>query len=235
MCGRYNLRTPTAQLVEFFDLVLAPDLTPRYNIAPTQPVPAIRRTGRGRELSLLHWGLIPPWADDPRIGSRMINARAESVATRPAFRGAFRERRCLIPADGFYEWKKTGQAKQPWHLGLKHDRPFAFAGLWEHWRRAGEAIDSCVIITTAANELAADLHDRMPVILPEEAWARWLDPDCDDPDDLQALLVPFPAGRMRAYPVSTVVNNARNESPECIEPVQLSGAARGLFPPEPEG
>jgi putative SOS response-associated peptidase YedK len=167
---------------------------------------------------MLQWGLIPSWADDPKIVNRMINARAESVATKPAFRNPFKSRRCLIPADGFYEWQKTGgKTKQPYHLGMADGRPFAFAGLWEHWRRGGEAIDSCTIITTEPNELAATVHDRMPVILPEDAYDRWLDPKLDDPDELQSLLVPFPAKRMKAWPVSTLVNNPRNETPECVE------------------
>ncbi|HUG93913.1 MAG TPA: SOS response-associated peptidase [Planctomycetaceae bacterium] len=220
MCGRYNLRTPTQQLVEFFDLALAPELEPRYNIAPTQPVAAIRRTARGRELSLVRWGLIPSWADDPKIGDRMINARADSVATKPAFRSAFKRRRCLIPADGFYEWKKSGgKTNQPYQIGLQDGRPFAFAGLWEHWAREGDEIESCTILTTDANELVAGLHDRMPVILDETAYDRWLDPELDDRDELESLLLPFPARRMKAWPVSTVVNNPRNETPECLDPL----------------
>jgi putative SOS response-associated peptidase YedK len=220
MCGRFNLRTPTQQLVEFFDLVLAPDLMPRYNIAPTQPVAAIRQTIRSRELSLLRWGLIPPWADDPKIGNRMINARGETASTRPAFRDAFLRRRCLIPADGFYEWKKLDSGRKlPYCIAAKDGTPLALAGLWEHWRRREEVIDSCTILTTDANDLVAPLHDRMPAILPRDGWGRWLDPDCQDPDELRSLLVPYPAAWMRAWPVSPLVNNPRHEEPACIEPV----------------
>lgn len=223
MCGRFNLRTPTHQLVEIFDLVRVPDaadLAPRYNIAPTQPVAAIRQTDLGRELALLRWGLIPPWADDPKIGNRMINARAETVATKPAFRSAFRERRCLIPADGFYEWKRLdSRRKQPYCIATDDGSPLALAGLWERWRRGGESIESCTILTTEANELLAEMHDRMPVVLPRDAWDRWLDPDGRDVDELQSLLVPFPAVQMRAWPVSPLVNNPRHEEPGCIEPL----------------
>ncbi len=223
MCGRFNLRTPAVELAEIFELLRTPELPPRFNIAPTQPVAVVRQVEAGRELSLLHWGLIPGWAKDPSMGARMINARSETVATKPSFRAAFKRRRCLIPADGFYEWKKTGgRTKQPFHIGMRDERPFAFAGLWEHWTGAdGTAIESCTIITTEANDLLADVHDRMPVILTADDYTRWLDPKRDDKDELQSLLIPYPPDEMKAYPVGTIVNNPRNETPECIEPVEV--------------
>ena len=193
---------------------------PRFNIAPSQAVAAVRQRETARELVDMQWGLIPSWANDPKIGARMINARAETVAEKPAFRSAFARRRCLIPTDGFYEWKKTdAKNKQPVYVQLRGGRPFAFAGLWEHWcGDAGTEIDSCSVITTDANDLLRDVHDRMPVILPEEAYDAWLDPR-QDAGRLQSLLVPYPADKMNYFPVNTTVNNARNESANCIEPV----------------
>jgi putative SOS response-associated peptidase YedK len=219
MCGRFTLRTPAVDLVEIFQLLHMPELTPRYNIAPTQPVAVVRQEGKQRELSLLHWGLIPSWSKDPKLGASLINARAETVATKPAFRTAFKRRRCLIPVDGFYEWKKTeGKTKQPYYIRLSKEGPFAFAGLWEHWEGPdSSAVESCTIITTEANDLLRPWHDRMPVILPEEEYARWLDPKLEDAGTLTGLLKPYPPSEMTAYPVSTLVNNPRNESPRCIE------------------
>ena len=225
MCGRFTLRTPPRDIAELFRLVDVPELHPRYNIAPTQPVAAVRQIGQDRELSLFQWGLIPSWAKDPRMGAQLINARAESIATKPSFRSAFRRRRCLIFADGFYEWQKTrAKTKQPFYIRLANDRLFAFAGLWEHWEGADSAaIESCTIITTDANDLLRPLHDRMPVILPEQEYGRWLDPQLDDPVKLQALLKPYPAEQMTAYPVSTFVNSPRSESPRCIEAQDQGG------------
>lgn len=226
MCGRFTLRTPAADLVRIFELLRSDELQPRYNIAPTQPVAIIRETPKGRELSLVHWGLIPSWSKDPSIGSRMINARAESVASKPSFRSAFRRRRCLIPADGFYEWRKvSAKAKQPYLIGRADWRPFAFAGLWEHWTGPdGGEIESCTIITTEANELLQPLHDRMPVILEPEEYADWLDPAINDAERLQPLLDPYPPDLMALYPVSTTVNNPRNEHPACIKPLDAPEA-----------
>jgi putative SOS response-associated peptidase YedK len=172
MCGRYTLYTPTPEaLADQFGLAAVPPLAPRFNIAPTQAVPAVRAcTDRpSRELVLLRWGLVPSWADDVSIGNRLLNARAETVASKPSFRTAFRRRRCLLPADGFYEWKAAGKKKQPYHFHLQDGQVFAFAGLWEEWQRDGEAIFSCTILTTSANDLLVRYHDRMPVILPR----RW--------------------------------------------------------------
>ena len=208
-----------------FALLREPELTPRYNIAPTQEVAAVRQGEQGRELSMLKWGLVPSWAKDPGIGARMINARAESVADKPSFRSAFKRRRCLILADGFYEWKKTGaRTKQPYYIFLRDRQPFAFAGLWEHWKGPdGGEMPSCTIITTGANELLSELHDRMPVILGEEEYDRWLDPKFDDAETLKSLLGPYAALDMTCYPVSTIVNNARNETPECVERLDEPG------------
>ena len=222
MCGRFTLRTPTKDIVRAFGLADAPDLKPRYNIAPTQQVAAIKldpETGT-RRLSLLRWGLIPSWADDPSIGNRLINARAETVAIKPTFRSAFKKGRCLIVADGFYEWKKVGKTKQPFFIRLKDDEPFAFAGLLEHWHRGDQVIDSATIITTEPNELMEGIHNRMPVILWPDDYDLWLEPDFHGEGKLLEMLRPYPAEEMTAYPVSTVVNNPRNETKECIEGVR---------------
>lgn len=221
MCGRYNLRTTPAQMQEFFDLFREPegDWSPRYNIAPTQSVAAVRQSPDGRDVVWLHWGLIPFWTKDASSARPLINAKAETVAEKPSFRAAFKRRRCLIPATGFYEWKKTGgRTKQPYHIHRPDDGLFAFAGLWERWDKSGEPIESCTILTTDANELMADIHDRMPVILHPDDYATWLDPDIEDADELQGLLVPAPADDLTADPISTYVNNPRHESSECLNP-----------------
>ena len=167
----------------------------------------------------MRWGLIPSWATDPAIGNRLANARSESVLEKPAFRAAMRRRRCLIPADGFYEWKKNGRNKQPYLIGLRDGRLFAFAGLWEAWEGADHSyVESCTILTTTPNELMAPIHDRMPVILPAEAYGPWLDPAVP-PAEVLAWLRPLPADQMTAYPVSTLVNNPRNDRPECVAPL----------------
>lgn len=220
MCGRYTLRTPPAELAEFFGLFREPDVRPRYNIAPTQSVLAIRfdENATPREPVLLRWGLIPSWADDAKIGSRMINARADTVATKPAFRAAFKRRRCLVAADGYYEWKQLDDGKQPYLIGRTAGGPMAFAGLWESWTKGEEPIESCTIITTDANEAIGAIHDRMPVILPPEEYDRWLDPQ-SDAQELGGLLAPYPLDDLAARPVSRTVNNPRNDSAACIEPL----------------
>lgn len=219
MCGRFTLRTPLIKVAELFGLDETPDVEARYNVAPTQQVAAvrIRPDAEERELAMLRWGLIPHWADDPSIGNRMINARAETVAGKPAFRQAFKRRRCLVVADGFYEWKKTDGKKQPYFIRLKDDQPFGFAGLWEHWGPEAEGIESCTIITTEPNELMKPIHNRMPVIVQPDDHDRWLAPDFDDGEALQQILRSYPADLMEAYPVSTLVNNPRNEAADCIE------------------
>jgi putative SOS response-associated peptidase YedK len=222
MCGRFTLTTPMPVLAELF---LFPEMEaqaqpPRYNIAPTQVVAAVRAADDAghRELAYCRWGLIPSWADDPAIGNRLINARAETAAEKPAFRSAFRHRRCLIPADGFYEWQKADGRKQPFYFKRKDGQPFAFAGLWERWERGGEPIDTCTILTTEANELVHPVHERMPVILAPEDYARWLDPKVKQAELLQPLLHPYRDNSMTAYQVRPIVNNPRNESPQCTEP-----------------
>jgi putative SOS response-associated peptidase YedK len=220
MCGRFNLGASAKALADLFGLPEAPAWTLCYNIAPTQEVLTLLRTpDTAHREARFHWGLIPSWADDPRIGSRLINARAETVETKPAFRKAFRERRCLILADGFYEWQRQDRRKQPYYIRLGDGRPFAFAGLWERWTpQDGQPIDSCTIITTVANDLIRPLHVRMPVILAPENYDLWLDPSLHDVERLQPLLRPYPAQEMTAFPVSTRVNNPANDTPDCIEP-----------------
>jgi putative SOS response-associated peptidase YedK len=218
MCGRYTLKTPVSVLAERFDIEDSPSsITPSYNIAPTQQVATVLAENGKRKLEMLHWGLIPSWAKDPEVGNRMINARAETVAEKPSYRKAFQERRCLILADGFYEWQKTDNGKQPFYIRMQDESPFAFAGLWESWRN-GREIRSCTIITTAPNELAAPIHNRMPVILDPEDYEMWLDPDFDERDPLTSLLKPYPADVMEAYPVSRRVNKPSNNEPGVIEP-----------------
>jgi putative SOS response-associated peptidase YedK len=226
MCGRFSLRARNAEmLAEYFGIVDVPLLKPRYNIAPSQPV-AVVRWGPGeakqqREMVLMRWGLIPGWAKDAKIGNRMINARAESLAKKPAFRPAFQRRRCLIAADGFYEWQGTTRTKQPYFIHFRDDRPFAFAGLWETWEGPDhEAIDSCTIITTEANDLIRPLHDRMPVILQPESFDFWLDPKRQSADELAPLLAPFSSDELETYAVSTLVNTPLHDEPKCMEAIE---------------
>ncbi len=218
MCGRFTLATRKQEIADQFPLFDIPDLDPHYNIAPTQSVTAARILPEGpkREIVLLRWGLIPSWADDPSIGNRLINARADTVASKPSFRSAYRKRRCLILADGFYEWQKTGGTKQPFYFRLREGGPFAFAGLWEHWHRDDTSIDSCTIVTTTANEIVQPVHDRMPVIVQPADYERWLDPANQTADGLARLLQPLPGEMMEGYPVSLHVNNARHDDPDCI-------------------
>lgn len=220
MCGRYRLSQ-----VERIEHALEPEqvfgLTPRYNIAPTQPVPIVRQDDGRRTMAMVRWGLVPFWAKDVSIGSRMINARSETVLQKPAFRGCFAKRRCLIPADGFYEWAKSGARKRPFHFGMKDDSLFAFAGLWDCWKPSdGVAVESCTILTTSANSLVADLHDRMPVILPREHYEAWLAAPPSEASRLVDLLAPFEASLMRGYEVSPLVNKPENDSPDCIVPIR---------------
>jgi putative SOS response-associated peptidase YedK len=218
MCGRYTLRTPVQTLAEEFGIVgTLPEVQPRYNVAPTQEVAAVLTEDDERHLEMLRWGLIPSWADDPAIGNRMINARAETVSEKPSFRKAFKERRCLIPADGFYEWQKTGSGKQPYYIRMEDGSPFAFAGLWEIWGRYGEEIRSCTILTTDANELVGEVHPRMPVILPPEDYGPWLGPDIQEAEPLLDLLRPYPDEAMEAYQVSRLVNSPSNDDERCVE------------------
>ncbi len=218
MCGRYTLRTPIDVLADGFEIEeYPPSITPNYNVAPTQEVAAMVEEDEKRKLEMFHWGLIPSWAKDPAIGNKMINARAETVSEKPSFRSAFKKRRCLIIADGFYEWKKTDDGKQPYYIKMEDGSPFAFAGLWETWQN-GEEIRSCTIITTEANGLMNEIHHRMPVILPPEDYGMWLDPDFDEKEALTSLLKPYPADAMEAYPVSRRVNKPSNNEPSVLEP-----------------
>ena len=227
MCGRFALMTPTEQLALLFDLPETavsnlPTSVSRFNIAPTQPVAAIRLDQAGaRNFTFFRWGLIPSWAKDIKIGSRMINARSETVAEKPSFRAAFKRRRCLIPADGFYEWQKRNGGKQPMFIrpAAGEELSFALAGLWELWRDPdGGTLQSCTILTTSPNELMAPIHNRMPVIIEPEDYDLWLDPE-PNPEQGLHLLRPYPAEKMVAYPVSTIVNNPRNDVPECVQPI----------------
>ncbi len=222
MCGRFTLRTRLNELSQLYAVESQLDWTPRFNIAPSQSVLAIRNDPEGgrRELATLRWGLIPSWADDAKIGNRLINARAETIATKPSFKSAVKSRRCLVLADGFYEWKKTGRKRQPYFLQMADQRPFVMAGLWDRWTKSRPAIESCTIVTTAPNALAAAIHDRMPAILPAAAAAVWLDREIEDAALLKSLLVPYTAGEMIAYPVSPLVNSPRHDSVGCTEPMK---------------
>jgi putative SOS response-associated peptidase YedK len=219
MCGRFTLHSRLNLLLQQFALQAGPDWAPRYNIAPTQSVPIVRiRPGTGqREMALLRWGLVPSWAKDISIGSRMINARAETVATKPSFRAAFKHRRCLVPADGYYEWQKTAAGKQPYYIHFRDDTPFALAGLWESWRPdEGDALATFTIITTDASAATSHIHDRMPVILDPDDYPLWLDPEFEGRDTLQALLRPYAGDELQLDPVSTHVNSPRNDDPQCV-------------------
>ena len=246
MCARYTLRCGAAAVGSLFDLDEVLEFAPRYNIAPTQDVPGVVANAHGtRVLRTYRWGLIPRWADDLGIGQRMINARSESLQERPAFRDAFRQRRCLLPADGFYEWVeeevaravpsdpqaslfgdaqepaviKTTVVKQPYHIRRLDGRPFAFAGLWDAWTSPeGHAVESCTVVTTEPNDLLRPIHDRMPVILSPDAFDLWLDPEFEEAEALNALLVPCDPEGWEANAVSPMVGNPRNEDPRCLDP-----------------
>lgn len=218
MCGRFNLIRPGTVYTRFHTLnQLA--LEPRYNIAPGQQVLIVTNQ---QQMQLVRWGLIPHWAKDAKFGNKTINARAETVTEKPAYRRPFRTRRCLIPATGFYEWKTAPEGKVPYHIRFKSGEVFGFAGLYDVWKDAeGRELWSCTILTTGANELMAEIHLRMPVIVRQEDEALWLDPEVTDPEQLVPLLVPYDAGQMEAYPVSTLVNRPANEGEQLILPVDL--------------
>ena len=228
MCGRFTLRTPADTIATLFPGLDAPEFAARYNIAPTQSVPCLRlNKDSDREVVGLRWGLIPFWAKDIKIGARMINARSETVATKPAFRAAFKQRRCLVVADGYFEWKKIGKEKQPFYMtvGPATDDPIGFcmAGLWEKWRDpANDAvIESCSILTTDASPSLAGLHDRMPVVIAAEDHEFWLDPEFTDREKLESLCKPTDDGYFQSVPVSKTVNNVRNQNSECVVPIHL--------------
>ena len=208
---------------EYFDSASdEEDWIPRYNIAPTQPVATIRQAGAKRIVSTMKWGLIPSWATDISIGSHLINGRSETILEKPAFRESFRMRRCLIPADGFYEWKKAGKERHPFHFAMKDNALFAFAGIWDRWKSpTGQVLESCSILTTAPNELMEDVHDRMPVILPPRHYQTWLTAPSTEAKRLVGLLVPFDASVMHRYPVSSLVNKPENDLAKCAEEVPI--------------
>ncbi len=228
MCGRYAFYSPAEAVKRTFALDLLPELKPRYNIAPTQSVPALRVVEEGRRsLAMLHWGLVPHWAKERAIGNRMINARSETLTEKPSYREAFRRRRCLVLADGWYEWQPAAGGKQPWFVRLCDPRPIAFAGLWEKWKDpAGELLESCTIVTCDASESIRKIHDRMPVVLPEDSWDRWMDPACSDTESLSRILGPYEAKALRAWQVGRLVNAPKNEGPKLIE-AEGSGAVIG--------
>jgi putative SOS response-associated peptidase YedK len=220
MCGRYTLKSNAHAVASLCNLPDIPELKARYNIAPTQLVPVVRPGQAGRELTMLRWGLIPSWAKDPKIAHSLINARAETAAEKPAFRSAFKRRRCLIPSDGFYEWKKVGKQKLPLHIRRRDEAPFAFAGLWEIWRPPeGDPIETCAILTTTANEVVAPLHHRMPVILPPEHFDAWLKSGDADAAGFLPLMVPIPADEMVAVQANPICNSPKYDGPECLQTV----------------
>ena len=230
MCGRFTLASDAEALNQtFFNFAGPMNLSPRYNISPTQDVAVIANTSPDTgehpetgQVEFFHWGLIPAWAKDPKIGNRMINARSETLSEKPSFRNAYKRRRCLILADGYYEWRKIpgDRLKQPVYIRLKSQKPFALAGLWEVWQLDGmdEPLRSCTIITCPPNPLLEEIHHRMPVILSQDTYTEWLAPNQQSADTLQPLLVPYLDEEMEAYPVSRFVNRPTNDSPECIAP-----------------
>lgn len=220
MCGRFTVTADGETIVAEFGLPDMPfDYRPRYNVAPMQDVLAVVGTGDKKRAGWMRWGLVPSWADDPAMGSRMINARSETLEERSAFREAFEKRRCIIIADGFYEWKRVGSMKVPMRITLKDRKLFAFAGLWERWTKGAEPLVTCTILTTTPSASIADIHDRMPVILRPEEREQWLQRDADT-DKLKALLRPYADEELDAYVVSTLVNHVDNDGPECVEPAR---------------
>ena len=227
MCGRYTVITNPEALRALFGYEEQPNFPPRYNIAPTQPIAIVRLVDGKRRFSLVRWGLLPSWVKDPKTFTLLINARGETVCDKPAYRAAMKRRRCLIPADGFYEWQKAGDRKRPFYVRAKSGAPLAFAGLWETWQGPnGEELETGAIVTTAANGTLKPIHERMPVIVPREAFDLWL--NCTDVDakTAEALVAPAPEGLLEAYEISTAVNRTANDNPKLLEPV-------GPAPPEP--
>jgi putative SOS response-associated peptidase YedK len=232
MCGRYRLSRRKQLVDEYFDCAGEDDWTPRYNVAPTQPVPVIRQHPKEprREMSLLRWGLIPWWAKDASGAAKMINARAETAASKPAFKEALRYRRCIVPADGFYEWLRSGSTKQPYCFEVDGGALFAFAGLWERWKdQDGKAVETCSILTTTPNAVTSTVHDRMPVILHPDNYDLWIDPGMRDVSTAAEMLRPYDARAMRCYPVSSRVNNVANDDEDCGARVEIVQAQARLF------
>jgi putative SOS response-associated peptidase YedK len=222
MCGRFTRKENLQRLAEQLGLKVIPSLSPRYNIAPSQLVACVRTNPESeeREFTELKWGLVPSWATDPSIGNKLINARGETVAEKPAFRKAFKQQRGLVFADGFYEWKREGKTNQPYYIRFKDHRLYAFAGLWERWEKQEPALETCALITTAPNTLMEPIYNRIPVILPEQSYATWLSPSLTNTIYLSGLLDPYPAEDMEAFPVSPMVNDPRHEDPRCIHPLE---------------
>ena len=224
MCGRFTLRTPTRIIADIFSGISFPEIKPNYNVAPTHQVAALRRDGSDDKFAWLRWGLLPSWAKEKKIGARMINARCETIHEKPAYRAAFKRRRCLVLADGFYEWIPTPDGKQPMYITRKDDQPFAMAGLWEVNRKIEtEAIESCTVVTTSANTLMAPIHERMPVILHRDSFDAWLDPQFENQKALQEMLVPCDPDWLSARPVSKNMNKVGYNAADCIEPVATQG------------
>ena len=225
MCGRFAQKSDPKRLAKKFGVAEAPAAEARYNVAPTQEVLCVREGGDGREMTFFQWGLVPSWAKDPGMGARLINARSETVAEKPAFREAFKRRRCIVPADGFYEWQRAGGRKQPYFFRMSDGEPFGFAGLWDRWEgEGGRVINSCTILTTEVNEVVRSVHDRMPVILHPEDYDLWLGDDVRQRDLIAGLLRPYPAGEMTSHPVSPAVNSPRNQGESLIERVEVNSA-----------
>jgi putative SOS response-associated peptidase YedK len=223
MCGRFAQRSDPKRLAKEFKVAEVPNVEARYNLAPTQDILAVRESPDGREMTFLKWELIPSWSKDTSIGSRLINARSETAEEKPSFRQAFKQRRCIIPADGFYEWQRTNGKKQPFFFRMRDESPFGFAGLWERWQgMGGEAINSCTILTTEANEILRPVHDRMPVILHSDDNELWLDEDVRKRDLLKELLRPYTAEKMVSYPVSRLINSPLNQGAELVIPYTIN-------------
>lgn len=218
MCGRFTQKSSPKKVAERFEVEGVPPLLERYNVAPKQKVLGIRESAAGREATFFRWGIVPSWAKDPAVGNKLINARSETVTEKPSFREAFKSRRILVPAEGFYEWARRGDRKRPFYFHMKDGEPFAIAGLWERWEGEGGALETCTLLTTEANELLAPYHGRMPVILRPEDYGVWLDPGVRRAELLKPLLRPYPDEGMTAYAVSPLVNSPSSEGPRCVEP-----------------
>jgi putative SOS response-associated peptidase YedK len=225
MCGRFAQKSDPKRLAGQFGVAEAPAAEARYNVAPTQDILCVRAGGDGREMTLLKWGLVPSWAKDAAMGARLINARGETVAEKPSFREAFKRRRCIVPADGFYEWRRQGSEKQPFFFRMRDDSPFGFAGLWERWEGdGGRVVNSCAILTTEANDVVRPVHERMPVILHREDYDLWLEDDARKRDLLAELLRPYPASEMTSHAVGPAVNSPRSQGESLVEQVPLNSA-----------
>lgn len=233
MCGRFSQQRPASELAEIFAAEpLTDELGARFNVAPTDDALVVVQRDDRRAIAAYRWGLIPHWADAAKVGSRMFNARAETLGSSPAFRDAFRRKRCLVPVDAFYEWRREGARRQPFSIGRRDGRPLALAGLWAGWRdpAADRVVRTFTIITSRPNDQMADLHNRMPVIVPDDAWALWLDPALGDPAELHGLFEPSDGIELRIWPVSPLVNNVRHDGPALIEPLDQAAVAAARAP-----